>query len=194
MRVRSNCVLPFSKMIGSIPSGQTGAIMSYRDNETFDSTAGRRSLWYWPVLNSLDESYAVARKSFGGWVFAGMIVLGVIAILFTGKSPGDLKTPETNVGGALVAMTIEFLFVLIASYRIRIGRGWTISWILFTLFIVESVFKVMSGGALVIGWIFFYVGIGASILAGARACWDIRSRLKAGESRTSQETLQTVFE
>jgi len=168
--------------------------MSYRDNETFDSTAGRRSLWYWPALNNLDESYTVARKSWGGWVFAGMIVLGAVATLLTGKSPTDLKTPESNVAGAVVAIGIELLFVLIASYRIRIGRGWIISWFLFAIFILEALNKMLRGGPFVIGWIFFYIAIGSSILAGARACWNIRSRLKAGQTRVSEETLQTAFE
>jgi hypothetical protein len=105
--------------------------MSYRDSETYDPGVGRRSFWYWPSLNSLDESYTVARKSFGGWVFAGMSALGAVAILFTGKDPTDLKTPESSIGGALLGVGIEVLFVLIASYRMRTGRGWIISWLLF---------------------------------------------------------------
>jgi hypothetical protein len=168
--------------------------MSYRDDQSYDPGTSRRSFWYWPALDSLDDSYSVARKSFGGWVFAGMVFLGAVLSYALGKSAVDLKTPESNVIGALVGSIIELLFVLFAAYRIRTGRGWVVSWFLLALFGLEAVVKVVSGGATVIGWVFLYLAVGSSILAGARACWDIRSRTRAGERLSSGEDLEAVFE
>lgn len=168
--------------------------MSYRDDESFDPAAGKKSLWYWPTLDSLDDSYAVAHKSFGGWAFAVMLVLGAAITYFSGKSAINFRTTETDVSGALIGIGIELLFVLFASYRIRSGKGWIVAWLLFALFCFEAVMKVIGGGAVVIGWIFFYIAVGSSILAGARACWDIRSRRRAGEGLSSAEDLQAVFE
>ncbi len=161
--------------------------MSYRnDEEGYDSGGAKRSFWYWPALDTLDDSYSVARKSFGGWVLAGMIVLGAVVTYFTGLSTRDLATPETDPMGALIGEFVELLFVLFASYRIMIGRGWIVSWFLLAIFAAEAVMKVLGGHSF--GWIIFYLAVGSSILAGARACWDIRSRLKFGES------VATVFE
>lgn len=180
---------------GTVRRGTRGERqMSYRDDEGYDPGTGKKSFWYWPKLDSLDASYAVAHKAFGGWVFAGMIVLGAAVTYFSGKSAIDFKTTETDVAGAVVGAGIELLFVLFASYRIRIGRGWIISWFLLALFGAEAVTKFIGGGPAVIGWIFFYIAIGSSILAGARACWDIRARSRAGEGRTSDQDLQTIFE
>lgn len=156
--------------------------MSYRDDEGYDPGSARRSWWYWPALDTLADSYSVARKSFGGWVFAGMIVLGGAISYFSGKSAVDLTTPETDPTGALVGTIIELVFVLFASYRIMTGRGWIVSWFLLALFAAEAVMKIFGGGPGIIGWIFFYIAVGSSILAGARACWDIHSRLRAGET------------
>ena len=138
--------------------------------------------WYWPTLDSLEQSRTVARKSHGGWVFAGMIVLGMLITVFSGKSPTDLQTPDTDVTATLIGEGLELLFVLFASYRIMIGRGWIVSWVLFALFLAEAAMKLFGGGPGVAGWVAAYIFIGVSILAGARACWDIRSRLNAGEA------------
>ena len=155
--------------------------MSYRDSDDVLEEK-KRSPWYWPDLDSLDESYAVARKAFGGWVFAGMIVLGAVVTYFSGKSAIDLKTPEADIGGALIGSAVELAFVLFASYRMVTGRGWIVSWFLLAVFAVEVVMKVLGAGPTVVGWLIFYAAVGSSIVAGARACWDIRSRLKAGET------------
>src|SRR4051812_21575710 len=112
--------------------------MSYRQNESYEPESKKRSFWYWPALDSLEESCAVARKTFGGWVFAGMIALGAAFIYFSGKSVADLKTPEHNLGAALIGVAIELLFVLFASYRIMIGRGWIVSWVLLVAFVTEA--------------------------------------------------------
>jgi hypothetical protein len=166
--------------------------MSYRQDEGYEPETAKRSYWYWPALDTLDDSYSVARKSFGGWVFAGMIALGGVVTYFSGKSAVDLQTPATDMAAALLGTTVELLFVLFASYRIMIGRGWIISWFLVAAFLAEAVIKVLGGHSF--GWIIFYIAIGSSILAGARACWDIRSRLKSGETRRSTDELQTVFD
>lgn len=159
--------------------------MSYRDNdETYD---GSNKRWYWTELDSLDDSYSAARKTFGGWVFAAMILLGILVTYFSGKSVADLKTPETDVPGALIGMTVELIFVLIASYRMVTERGWIISWILTAAFVYEAFLKILGGAHGVIGWLFFYVAVTASLLTGARACWDIHLRLKAGETTETLE-------
>jgi hypothetical protein len=110
----------------------------------------------------------------------------------SGKSALDLRTPESNSISALVGTAVEVAFVLFAAYRIKIGRGWVISWLLLALFATEAVMKVLAGHSF--GWIIFYIAVGSSILAGARACWNIRSRLKAGETLRSGEELQAVFD
>ena len=152
--------------------------MAYRDSN--EDGYARKTHWYWAELDSLKGSYEVARKAFGGWVFAGMITLGILITFFSGKSLIDLKTPESDVTSALVGEVIELLFVLFASYRMVTGRGWVISWFMLAIFAAESVTKLVAGRS--IGWLFFYFAVGASLLAGARACWDIRSRLKSGEA------------
>jgi hypothetical protein len=144
-----------------------------------ESSKGR---WYWPTFDTLDESYAVAHKAFGGWVFAGMVVLGGLFTYFSGKSAVDLSTAEPDTTAALIGASLELAFVLFASYRMTTGRGWIISWFLLALFGFEALVKFTGGGHAIVGWIFFYVAIGASLLAGARACWDIHWRLKAGET------------
>lgn len=154
--------------------------MSYRDGNENDPAGSRH--WYWPSLDSLEDSYLIAQKAFGGWVFAGMVLLGGLATYFSGKRAIDLQTPETDMVGSLIGVTIELLFVLFASYRMKIGRGWIVSWLLLALFAGEALMKIFGGGRGVIGWIFFYFAVGASLLAGARACWDIHSRLNAGET------------
>jgi hypothetical protein len=164
--------------------------MSYRDKEGYDPGHGKRSLWYWPGLETLEESYSVARKSFGGWIFAAMIVLGGALTYFSGKSAVDLKTPEADLAGAMIGIAIELAFVLFASYRMMIGRGWIVSWFLLAVFGVEVVMKLLGGGPAVIAWMFFYLAVGSSILAGARACWDIRSRIKSGQTVESEQHLQ----
>jgi len=137
--------------------------------------------WYWPTLDSLEQSRAVARKCQGGWAFAVLILLGMAITYFWGKSLADLQTPETDVTSTLIGEGLEFLFVLFASYRIMIGRGWIVSWVLFALFLAEAALKVLDGGPSVGGWVAAYIFIGAAILSGARACWDIRSRVNDGE-------------
>ena len=155
--------------------------MSYRsDEQGYDPGTRKKSFWYWPALDSLDDSYAVARKTFGGWAFAAMIALGVAVTYFFGLSTVDLKTPETDPTSALMGQVAELLFALFASYRIMIGRGWIISWVLLAIFVAEAVMKILGGHSF--GWVIFYVAVGSSILAGARACWDIRLRKKAGEA------------
>ena len=155
--------------------------MAYRDSEE-DLEEKKRGVWYWPDLDSLEESYSVARKAFGGWILAGMIVLGALFTYFSGKSAVDMKTPEADVSAAMIGIGIELIFVLFASYRMTSGRGWIVSWFLLALFLAEVINKLMGAGPGIVGWLIFYVAVGASILAGARACWDIRSRLKAGEA------------
>ncbi len=157
--------------------------MSYRDRDDVSDTPQRR--FYWPSLDSLEESYEVARKAFGGWIFAGMILLGGLFTYFSGKSLADLKTPENNMAASLAGVVLELAFVLFASYRMVNGRGWLISWFLLAIFLAEAVIKIASGSPGAIGWIIFYVAVGSSILSGARACWDIHKRVKEGE------TLQT---
>ena len=150
--------------------------MSYRESN--DAGEFRNTKWYWPQFDSLEESYSVARKAYGGWIFAGMVCLGILISYFSGKSLTDLKTPETDLTSTLIGEAIELCFVLFASYRMTSGRGWIVSWFLLAVFAGEAILKVFGGRS--IGWIFFYVAVGASMLGGARACWEIRSRLKAG--------------
>ncbi len=156
--------------------------MSYRGSDESDQSSTTH--WYWPEFGTLEESYAVARKAYGGWIFAGMIVLGTLVTYFSGKSLIDLKTPETSLLAAMIGEIVELLFVLFAAYQMVTGRGWIISWFLLAIFAGESVTKILAGRSF--GWIFFYIGVGASLLAGARACWDIRSRLKSGETMKAE--------
>ena len=59
--------------------------MSY--HESNDAGEFGNTKWYWPQFNSLEESYSVARKAYGGWIFAGNGLSGDINKLFFWKEP-----------------------------------------------------------------------------------------------------------
>ena len=128
------------------------------------------SRWFPEVDNQKGIQRALKSGVVGALVFTAMIVLGIIAAIFEGRSPGSqsaLTIPE------VIGMMIELVVVLITAWRFKIGKGLIWGSVTLLVFLIEQIEKVEAGAAR-IGWIFFYAAIAAGLINGLRGAWARR--------------------
>ena len=90
------------------------------------------------------------RASIGGFIFMGMIILGLVFKLTLGINFSNAqKIPEGKIIamylGSIIGIIIEAVLVAFWAYRVRIGRGFLSAIMLTVLFLIELLAKVTGG-------------------------------------------------
>jgi len=121
--------------------------------------------------DTYSENLAVARKTWGGWLFTASLVLGGVMALF-GYSPVEKGGTYAD---AIPGFTILATAVVAAAlaWRVHLGRGWIAGSILLLWWAVEFVGK-LAGGTLNVGWAVFHLAGMANLFLGVKACWMLR--------------------
>jgi hypothetical protein len=139
--------------------------------------------WIWQI-HSLDDAYQMARESFGGILFLLLMLVGIMfEMLAVFSAP---KAPSSDQISAIIGMLLTAAITAICIYRIRIGKGWIAGPVLVLLVAVELGIS-LTRGSLNAGGAMLQLGLLASIVMGAVACWQVRLREKRGEVRSKVE-------
>jgi CHASE2 domain-containing sensor protein len=120
-----------------------------------------------PIRDLASAKRAAKEGSVGGFVFAGMYVLGAFLKYRAEPLPQEETIVLVAVYGALTAL-IVFL-----TWRVRSGRGFMSAGLLLLWFVAESALKVL-GGSVHVGWAFFYLMVAGALVQGLRGCWKVR--------------------
>lgn len=137
-----------------------------------------------PKLETLEDINKVIRNGgIAGLVFAGMALLGLLFVVFSGSLPNEAAyTPEDKLY-SMAGIGVEIAIVLFLTWRFWAGRGYVSGIILLALFLLEATVK-FSSGASGVAWIFLYAAIALSLVNGIRGCFAYR-RIATTEAATS---------
>ena len=130
-----------------------------------------------PKIETPDGARSLTKQgAIGILLFAGMYLVGIVVVLYTGKSvvdlrPIDAQGMQDRVIGSVVALTVLLFF----AYRVYTGKGWFVAGLALALFIAEIGLKTY-GGTTNVGWFIFYFFVAVAMLNGVRGCWWLRKR------------------
>ena len=103
--------------------------------------------------------------------------IGIVFLFFTGRTP-NLGQPTSDITLPLLGIAFELVLVLVAAWRLKVGKGafWGAAIVL--LFIVEVVGKIAAGTTNV-GWMIAYAAIMIALVNGVRGAWWRRNQINA---------------
>ena len=135
------------------------------------------SRWF-PDITDPDGLEEARKAGFwGACAFAAMNGIGIVFLFFTGRTP-NLGQPTSDITLPLLGIAFELVLVLVAAWRLKVGKGafWGAAIVL--LFIVEVVGKIAAGTTNV-GWMIAYAAIMIALVNGVRGAWWRRNQINA---------------
>jgi hypothetical protein len=144
--------------------------MSVAENgpQPSENKTAKKDGFFSPITDLASAKVAAQAGAVGGFVFAGMYVLGMLLQYGSVKS----HFREEAIYFVLINVALVALIVFLA-WRVKTRHSVISALLLLLWFTAESLVKVM-GGAVHLGWVFFYLIVAATLLRGVLGCWKVR--------------------
>lgn len=118
-----------------------------------------------PKFETMDDiNKALRTAATCGLIFAAMLLLGMLLVCFGSDVPAEDKL------GSMIGIGVEFLLILLFTWRFSMHLGIVSGILLLALFLLETSLKIVSGTTHA-GWMIVYAALILGIVNGLRACF-----------------------